>query len=275
MTAAVWVVARWEYRRSVTARWVMTMAAVFALLCFAVTVLALGTVRDLGLTGVGPASATLVNLGVLLPSLMGLVLGAGSLVGAGETGLLAMMAAQPIARPALAVGATLGLTRALWTTLAVGFGVAAIVLAGVAAAGDVAAIVALILATACVSAASVSIGVAISAIAGSRVQAISAGVATWIVLSLGVDLGLAALAPSIHLGPAGLLVAVLADPLESGRILALLGSNLEGTALGPFGAYLLSAFGTVGSVVLLCATLAAWFLAPMWLARTALRARDL
>ena len=47
-----------------------------------VTLLAFRTVRELGLSGIGPASATLVNLGVLLPSLMGLLLGAGSLVGA-------------------------------------------------------------------------------------------------------------------------------------------------------------------------------------------------
>ena len=54
------------------------MAAIFGLLCVVVTLLAFRTVREFGLAGIGPASAALVNLSVLLPSLMGLLLGAGS-----------------------------------------------------------------------------------------------------------------------------------------------------------------------------------------------------
>jgi hypothetical protein len=67
------LIASWEYRTAVRTRWVLTMAAVFGGLCVIVTLLAFRTVRELGLTGIGPASATLVNLGVLLPSLMGLL----------------------------------------------------------------------------------------------------------------------------------------------------------------------------------------------------------
>jgi ABC-type transport system involved in multi-copper enzyme maturation permease subunit len=251
------------------------MAAIFALLCITVTVLAFRMVRELGLGGVGPASATLVNLGVLLPSLMGMLLGSGSLVGASELGVLGMMAAQPIPRSSLVTGAFVGLTRALWTTLAIGFGLALVVMAGVAQPGDLPALATLIGATFAVAAASVSIGIAISAIVSSRVQAISTGVAVWIALSLGVDLTLAALAPSIHLGPAGLLAAILANPLEAGRILALLGTDLDGTALGPFGAYLVSRFGTAGSVALLAGDLVAWVAVPMWIGAAALRRKDI
>jgi hypothetical protein len=65
------------------------------------------------------------------------------------------------------------------------------------------------------------------------------------------------------------------NPLEAGRVLALLGTNLEGTALGPFGAYLISTFGPVGSVVLLSADLLLWVLVPLLAARWALPRRDL
>ncbi|MGZ8630335.1 MAG: ABC transporter permease [Actinomycetota bacterium] len=269
------VIASWEYRTAVRARWVLTMAVVFGLLCVMVTLLAFRTVRELGLSGIGPASATLVNLGVLLPSLMGLLLGAGSLAGAREYGMLAMICAQPLRRSQVATGTFLGLTASLCTTLGIGFGVAMLIIAGVATASDVPALVTLIGATLGVGAASVAIGVAISSLVSSRVQAVTLAVGLWIVLSLGVDLALAALAPSVHLGPTGLLVAILANPLEAGRILALLGTNLEGTALGPFGAYLISAFGRWGTIAVLVGDLVAWTLVPLGVARWALPRKDL
>jgi len=269
------VIASWEYRSSVRARWVLTMAAVFGVLCVVVTLLAFRTVRELGLSGIGPASATLVNLGVLLPSLMGLLLGAGSLVGAREQGMLAMICAQPLRRSQVATGAFLGLTGSLWTTLGIGFGSALLIMAGVAKGGDVPALMTLIGATLGVAAASVAIGVAISSLVGSRVQAVSVAVALWILFSLGVDLALAALAPSVHMGPLGLLGAILLNPLEAGRILALLGTNFQGTALGPFGAYLIATFGAVGTVILLVGDLVAWTVLPLLVARWALPRMDL
>lgn len=275
MSGVVPVVASWEYRNSVRARWVLTMAAIFAVLCVAVTLLAFRTVRELGLTGIGPASATLVNLGVLLPSLMGLLLGAGSLVGAREQGMLAMMAAQPVRRASIATGVFVGLTGSLWTTLGVGFGIAMLIMSSVASANDVPALVTLIASTFAVAAASVSTGVAVSSITRTRAQAVSVAVGLWILFSLGVDLGLAALAPSVHLGPAGLLAAILMNPLEAGRILALLGTNFRGTALGPFGAYLISRFGSFGTVALLVADFAAWTGIPLLFARWALARADL
>ena len=275
MSAPAAIVAGWEFRNSVRARWVLTMGAVFALLCATVTVLAFRTVRELGLTGIGPASASLVNLGVLLPSLMGLLLGSGSLVGAREQGMLSMMCAQPVRRSSVALGTFLGLTGSLWTTLGIGYGVSLVIMAGVAEGTDVPALATLIGATSAVAAASVAIGVGVSAVVASRVQAVAAGVGLWVVLSLGVDLALAALAPTVQLGTAGLLWAILLNPLEAGRILALLGTNFEGTALGPFGAYLVSRFGTAGSVLLLGGSITAWTLVPLLVAVRALRRRDL
>jgi len=269
------VVAGWQYRNSVRARWVLIMGAIFALMCVVVTLLAFRTVRELGLTGIGPASATLVNLGVLLPSLMGLLLGAGSVVADRESGMLSMMCAQPIRRSSVATGAFLGLTGSLWSTLGIGFGVSMLILAGVAKSSDVPALATLIGATFAVAAGSVSIGVMVSTLVRSRVQAVSIAVGLWIVLSLGVDLALAALAPSLHMGPGALLFSILVNPLEAGRILALLGTNFHGTALGPFGAYLLERFGKVGTVLVLSGDLLAWIALPLMVARRAMSRNDL
>lgn len=275
MSSRISVVAGWEFRESVRSRWVLAMASIFGLLCAVVTLLAFRTVRELGLAGIGPTSATLVNLGVLLPSLMGLLLGGGSLVGKREQGMLGAMAVQPIRRSALVWGTFAGLAASLWATIGLGFGVAAVILSGVVAARDLPGLAALVMATLAVAASCTAIGVAVSTASSSRLQAVSAVVALWIVLALGMDLALAALAPSIHLGPGGLLVAVLSNPLEAGRILALLGTNVEGTALGPFGAYLVGRFGVAGSVGLLSGSLAVWTAGPLLVARALIVRRDL
>lgn len=273
-SAQVMAVARWEFRASVRSRWVLVMAATFTVLAVTVTVLGFRTVRELGLTGIGPAAASLVNLGVLVPSLMGILLGAGSLVGARDGGLLSMLAAQPLNRSALVVGSLLGQSAALCATLSIGLGSSLVVMSGVVGARDVPALALFFVATVGVAVSAVAIGLFICTIASTRSQAFAGAVALWIMLALGVDLGLAALAPSVRLGPLALLVAVWVDPLEAGRLLALLGTNLKGTALGPFGAYLTGSFGTWGAVGMLAASLVAWITLPTALACLAMRVRD-
>jgi Cu-processing system permease protein len=204
---------------------------------------------------------------------MGLLLGAGSIAGARERGLLAMMVAQPVSRTSLIVGVFLGLVAALWITVAAGFGVSALVLAGVARVSDLAPFGALVVATLAVGTAGLGVGIGLSSVAAGRTQAVALAVAVWFVLALGMDLALAGLGPAVQLGPEGLLVAVLLNPLEAGRILALLAANPSGAALGPFGTYMIERFGTTGSAVLLGSAIAAWTVIPLLVARSALRRR--
>ncbi|GBC86793.1 hypothetical protein HRbin12_00792 [bacterium HR12] len=272
MNAAL-AVAGWELRGAVRSRVVLGAALTFGAICLGVTLLGLDALRGLGLAGVGPAAAGLVNLGVLVPPLLGLLLGAASLAGARERGLLAMVAAQPISRPAIVLGTFLGLAGALWTTVALGFGLASLVLAGVARVQDLAPLGALVGATLAVGSAGLAVGVGISAFARGRGQATALALAVWFVLALGMDLALAGLAPAVRLGPEGLLVAVLLNPLEAGRILALLAASAGGTALGPFGAFLLDRFGAGGAAALLVGGIVVWTALPLVLAGRALARR--
>ena len=265
----------WELRSAVRSRWVVGTAIVFALTSLGVTLLGLGSLRSLGLSGVGPASAGLVNLGVLLPPLMGLLLGAGSLAGARERGLLAMMAAQPVSRATLVIGMFLGLAAALWVTVALGFGLSALVLAGVAKVSDLAPLGALVATTLAVGTAGVALGIGISSVSSGRTQAVALAVAAWFVLSLGMDLALAGLGPAVTLGAQGLLLAVVLNPLEAGRILALLAADPSGAALGPFGSYLIERFGSPGAALVLTSALAAWTVVPLLVARRWLRRRPI
>ncbi len=271
--SATLAMAGWELRGAVRSRFVLGAAITFGAMCLGVTLLGLDALRGLGLAGVGPAAAGLVNLGVLVPPLLGLLLGAASLAGARERGLLAMVAAQPISRGAIVGGTFLGLAGALWTTVALGLGLASLVLAGVARVEDLAPLGALVGATLAVGTAGLGLGVGISALARSRAQATAAAVATWLVLALGMDLALAGLAPAVRLGPEGLLAGVLLNPLEAGRILALLAASPGGTALGPFGAFLIDRFGTAGAGALLVVAIGIWTALPLALARWALARR--
>lgn len=272
---ALLALAGWELRGAVRSRWVLGTAIAFSVIALAVTLLGLRSLRELGLSGVGPASAGLVNLGVLLPPLMGLLLGAGSLAGARERGLLAMMAAEPVSRATIVVGMFLGLVAALWATVLVGFGAAALVLAGVAKVSDLAPFGVLAGVTLVVGTASLAVGVAISSFASGRTQAVAMSVAVWFVFALGMDLALAGLGVTVGLGPVGLLVGILFNPLETARILALLGAGHTGMVLGPFGSYLVDTFGSAGAALVLLSSLAAWTAFPLAAARVVLGRRSL
>jgi Cu-processing system permease protein len=266
--------AGWELRTAVRSRWVLAAAGVFAVLCGAVALLGLRSLRALGLAGAGATAEGLVNLGVVLPPLIGLLLGAAALAGARERGLLALLAAQPVSRLALVAGAFLGATGALWALLGLAYGATGLVLAGVAVTGDLPAFGGLVVATLAATAAAAAVGVGISALSSNRLQATAAAVTLWFVFAFGLDLLTAALVPGLRLGPAGLLTAVLANPLESARLLALLVASPDGAALGPFGSYLTGRFGAVGASGVLAGGLAAWIIVPLGVAWAALQRRD-
>lgn len=275
MTGATTTLASWEFRSAARSRWVLGTAVAFGALCFAVSLLGMRSLRELGLAGVGPASAALLNLGILLPAIMGLLLGGNALAAAREQGVLSMIAVQPITRTSIVLGSFLGVCGALAIAILFGFGTAAVVLSGVAERSDVVALLALVGSTLGVSTACVAIGLAFSAFADNRLQATSTAITLWFLLALGMDLALVAIAPAIRMGPVGLLTAVLANPLEAGRVLALLGAGSDGTVLGPFHAYLVDTFGTAGAAGLLIASLAFWTIVPLGVARWVLTSRDL
>ena len=266
--------ARFELRGATRSRWVSIGAAVFAVGAGAVTLAGLRSLRELGLAGAGAATDGLLHLGLLLPPLIGLLLGAGSTAGDRERGLLAVLASQPVRRGQLPVAAFLGATAAVSAVVALGFGVATVLVSGVATPGDLLALLAVFAISLAATASAVALGVALSAVCSSRHQATAAAASLWLLLGLGLDLLLAGAAPGLQLGPAGLFVAVLCNPLEASRVLAML--VLDGSsALGPFGSYLLDLLGRSGTLVVLAGSVAAWIVLPLGLARFVTTRRDI
>lgn len=252
------VLASWELRRAVRTRWVVGGGLAFAAGALAVALFGLETARQLGLSGAGPASSSLIGFAMLLTPLIGLLLGASAIAGARERGILGMILVQPISTWSIIGGFFLGAMGALWLIILMGLGAAGVVFGAVANASDIGALTGIVAATLAVAAASVAIGIALSCVTDARNQAAGWAVTIWFVMALGADLALAGLGPSIRIGPVGLLVAILLNPVETVRVMALLASDAHGIQLGPFGAYLDVNFGTFGATLLMFSALIIW-----------------
>lgn len=266
-------IASWEMRGAARSRWLLGAGLLYAAGAVALTLVGLRSLRELGLAGAGAASEGLIALGVLLPPLVGLLSGAAAVAGARDTGTLALVAAQPIRRSALAWGMVTGLSASLWVAIVVGLGLVAVILAPVASMSDLPGLAAAALAALAAAIIGVALGVMISALSSTRSQATAIAAAVWFATALGLDLLLAAVAPGLRFGPGTLLWAVVANPLESVRLLALL--IADESALGAFGTYLFDRFGRLGAAGILGTATAAWVVIPTVIAGTALKRRDI
>ena len=100
-------------------------------------------------------------------------------------------------------------------------------------------------------------------------------IAVWFLLALGLDLVVIGLGVFLSLGEPAILLAVLANPIESARVTALLLLDASGGALGTMGTYLAENIGREGSLALLIGALVLWITVPIGLASFVLGRRDL
>jgi len=165
---------------------------------------------------------------------------------------------NPLSRFDHACGVVIGLVGAVWLTIGFGFGASALLLAGVAGTADVAGLLAIVASALGVAVVAVALGVAISALADSRLQALGLSMGLWFLFAFAIDLVLAGVGAAVHLGPLGLFLGILLNPLEAGRVLMVLASGGDALTLGPFGAYLNVSVGAAGAALAVCASLATW-----------------
>ncbi len=247
---------------------------VFCLTAGIVALLGLGSFRQVGLGSVGPAAAALVTLALLLPTAQGVLLGAMTLTADRESGFGVMLRARGVSPAALVWTAWLAVVLSSWLSLAAGFGLAAIVIAGNVPVGDLPVFAALLGVSAAAAAAAAAVGVLVGALVTTRLQAALAGVATWFALAIGFDLAVIGLGAFLRLGEIAILAAIMADPFTAARVSALLLLDSEAGILGPTGAYLIERLGHAGAIVALLAVVVAWTVLPLGLATAGVRRRD-
>ncbi len=260
-----------ELRDAVRSRWLVGYATAFAVVALALSQLQGG---DIGSQGFNRTTAGLINLCILLVPLLSLVLGAAAIAGERERGTLATLLSQPISAAELLVGKYLGLTIAVWSAIALGFGAAGFLVALFEPITDVQHYLLFVLLSAGLASATLSIGMLISVIADSRVKALSGAVLAWFVLVLVYDLGAIGLALWLSSSGRTLLAVALGNPVEATRLLAVLSVEPDLQILGPLGAYMVDRLGTKTSAVLLLLSLAAWSLAPLCVAVRLFQSQD-
>lgn len=264
-----------QARSVIRGRWSIVAILGFAVAAAIVAFLGLGSFRQLGLGAVGPAAVSLLNLALLLPTAQALLLGALALSGERESGFMAALRARGMGPGAAIVATWLAVTLSAWLSLIAGFGVVALIVAGNVPTADLPVFFMIMLVCGACAAVAAAIGVLVGAAVSNRLQASLVAIAAWFLLALGLDLVVVGLGVFLALGEPAILAAVLANPIESARVTALLLLDASGGALGTMGIYLTETIGRTGSMLLLVLALALWTVLPLSLAAFILGRRDL
>jgi Cu-processing system permease protein len=272
--SAVRVLIRHELTEALRNRWLQAYAGLFAVLALGVSLIGLSAVGAVGLEGYGRTTASLINLMLSLVPLAALLLGSAGLTGDREGGLLEMFLAQPLARGELILGRYAGALLAIGLATVLGFGLAG-TLIGLAAgpSGGLQYLAFLGIAVA-LAAAYLAIGVAIAAGARSRTRATAAALAVWFASVVFYDLVLIGAGALAGAGARVLAAALLLNPVEIARVLALLLLDPSLEVMGPVGGYVVARLGASGATGLLLASLAAWIAGPFAVALAVFETRD-
>jgi ABC-type transport system involved in multi-copper enzyme maturation permease subunit len=270
--SATFIILRKELRDAVRSRWLIAFSATFAIVALA---LAMVQERgDVGVQGFDRTTASLVNLCLLLVPLLTLVLGAGAIAGERERGTLTTLRAQPLSSSELLLGKYLGLAIAVWMAVALGFGIAGLLIGLVSPVAGFGHFLLFVLLAGILATGTLSLGMLISVVSDSRARALAIAVLAWFVFVIFYDLAAMGFALLVTGSGESLLAITLGNPVESVRILAVLSLDPDLQVLGPLGAYLYSTFGTGGSALLLLGGVLAWTVVPLVAAAALFRTQD-
>ncbi len=256
-------IVRKELRDALTNRWLAAFAALVGILGLAATAAGYDSVSGLGLQMFGRTTATLLNLSLLLGPLVGVLMGAVSIAGERERGTLEHLLAQPLSRTAFLLSKHAGLVVAIAAATAAGFVPAGILVAANSGLGMLPHFVLFPALAIAAAAALAGIGLLISVSCRSAVQAQGAAVGVWFTLALLYDLLLIGALATSGLAPDWLVAALLANPIDATRVLGVLALEPDLHLLGPAGAFLAERIGSVGSAIVLGASVACWVAVPV------------
>ncbi len=259
-------VARKELRDAVSSSWLILYAALFTVLALGLSYLGERNLGSVGFENFSRTTASLLNLCLLLAPLAALSLGAGAIAGERDRGALTYLLAQPLNRWELLIGKFVGLSASIGIATLAGFGAAGIAIAFYASTLDVGTylmLVGLVLALVCVM---TGLGLVASVVSATRVQALGLGLLIWFVAVFVFDLLLIGMVSATSLGGGGLMLALLLNPVEIFRVLAIIHLEPDLQILGPFGSYLMERAGTGGATAILSVALGAWIVVPVSLA---------
>lgn len=255
-------VSRRELRDAIGSRWFLLYTIAFAVLGLGVSFASGVSAGGSGVAGYGRTSAGLINLVLLVVPLMALTAGAGSIAGDRERGMLGYLLAQPIERSELLLGKFLGLSGALASSLCLGFGVCAAVLAAQGSHTSPIGLIRLAGLSMLLAVAMLSVGLMISTFARRGNAAIGVSIFTWLTLVFATDLVLMAATMTLRLSIEQLFGFSLLNPMQVFKMWSLQSIDASLDVLGPAGLYAQETFRSSLSFMFL-GSLAAWTVFPL------------
>ena len=261
--SAITIIAKKEVRDALSSSWLLSYGVMLALLALGLSYLSQRNLGTVGFENFSRTTASLLNLCLMLAPIIALSMSAGAIAGERDRGTLTYLLAQPIERRELLLGKFVGLVVSIGLTTVAGFGVAglAIALSGSAMqVGTYLLFVALVIALVAVM---TGLGLLASVVSSGRAQALGLALLVWFALVFFFDLVLIGLVSSTSLGGGGLFVALLANPVEIVRVIAIIHLEPDLEILGPFGAFVLEELGTGGATAVLVTALLVWIAAPL------------
>jgi Cu-processing system permease protein len=261
-----------ELRDAWRNRWFQLYAAAFTVLACGLAWLSVTGIARSGYASLGRTAGSLISLVLLVVPLMGLTLGAQAIAGERERGALLYLLAQPIDVLELVLAKFLGLVSAVAAAVLFGFGIAAMAMSGQASGGQLSGFVAFLLLTLLLAAASVAIGLLLSALAARAALAAGLALFVWLAMVLAGDLGLMGTALTLRLDADTVLALALVNPLQVFKVAAVLALRGGLDALGPAGLYATTRWGAALSPAL-AGLLVAWTLLPLLAAGWRMRRR--
>jgi Cu-processing system permease protein len=247
------LVAARELQDAVRGRWFLLAAAAFFALSLGLTLLGLAGAERSGLAGFDRTTAGLLNLALVFVPLLTFSVGGLGVAGELEDGSLAMLAAHPLSRAEVYAGKYLGLLAAVWAALLGGFGATGVVVGVEAGGGNVRAFLSLVGLLLVYAASTLALGTLLSVTLRSRVRAVGAAFAAWLLFVYVSDLGTIGLAIARHLAPWQLFALALLNPVEQARVAGTLALTERLEVLGPVGIFALDHAGAAGVGALLLA----------------------
>lgn len=257
--------ARREFRDALATRWFLLDTLAFAVLAVAVAFMSLSGVGGHGFAGFGRTTAGLLNLIMLVAPLMAIIAGAGAVAGERERGTLLYLLAQPISRSQVLLGKFLGLAVALSCSLAIGFGVSALVLAWRAGGTGIGQYLMLVGSTCGLATAMLAVGLLISVLSRRSGVATGIGLFVWLLLVFASDLGLMAGTVLFRLRVQEVFFLGVLNPLQAFKMSIIVNMNASLDVLGPVGVYASQTFGDA-LPLLLASVLVMWAVVPLILA---------
>lgn len=261
-----------ELRDALGSRWFLLYSLVFAGLGLCVSYVSATSAGGAGLAGYGRTSAGLINLVLLVIPLMALTAGAGSVSADLERGTLAYLLTQPVRRWEILIAKFLGMSVAISTSICLGFGASAVVLAVQGSHTQPGPFLFLVGLSILLALAMLSVGFLVSVTCRRAAVATGVAVFTWLVLVFVTDLGLMAGTLAAELSIETLFKLAALSPLQAFKMWSLQGVEASLDVLGPAGLYAQSEFHS-SLPWILASILGAWVVVPLSIAAMILHRR--